>query len=92
MIRIVYAKLANGKAEPLDAVDLSLEVGDAIVAETEKGVALARVLAPPAQKERRFIIKAPKKVLRKAHAGGSGTIFRGTNSSKRMPSVFCLHG
>jgi len=66
MIRIVYAKLANGKAEPLDAADLSLEAGDAIVAETEKGVALAKVLAPPVQKEKRFVIKAPKKVLRKA--------------------------
>jgi len=66
MIRIVYVKLANGKAEELDAGDLSLEVGDAIIAETEKGLALGKVLAPPHEKEKRFILKSPKKALRKA--------------------------
>ena len=66
MIRIVHVKLANGKAEEFDAADLSLDVGDVIIAETEKGLMLGKVLAPPHEKEKRFILKAPKKILRKA--------------------------
>ena len=66
MIRIVHVKLANGKAEEFDAADLSLDVGDNIIAETEKGLMLGKVLAPPHEKEKRFILKAPKKILRKA--------------------------
>ncbi len=66
MIRVVYVKPANGKAEECDAADLPLEVGEMIIAETDKGLVLGKVLAPPHEKEKRFILKAPKKVLRKA--------------------------
>ena len=66
MIRVVLVKLANGKAEECDAADLPLEVGEMIIAETGKELVLGKVLAPPHEKEKRFILKAPKKVLRKA--------------------------
>jgi cell fate regulator YaaT (PSP1 superfamily) len=66
MIRVVLVKPANGKAEECDAADLPLEVGEMIIAETEKGLVLGKVLGPPHEKEKRFILKAPKKVLRKA--------------------------
>jgi cell fate regulator YaaT (PSP1 superfamily) len=66
MIRVVHVKLANGKAEEFDAADLLLEAGEMIIAETEKGLVLGKVLAPPHEKEKRFILRAPKKVLRKA--------------------------
>jgi cell fate regulator YaaT (PSP1 superfamily) len=66
MIRVVVVKPANGKTEEFDAADLPLEVGEMIIAETEKGLVLGKVLAPPHEKEKRFILKAPKKVLRKA--------------------------
>ncbi len=66
MIRVVLVKLANDRAEECDAADLPLEVGEMIIAETEKGLVLGKVLAPPHEKEKRFILKAPKKVLRKA--------------------------
>jgi cell fate regulator YaaT (PSP1 superfamily) len=66
MIRIVCVRLASGKVEEFDATDLALEVNEAIIAETEKGSVLGKVLAPPHEKEKRFILKAPKKILRKA--------------------------
>jgi cell fate regulator YaaT (PSP1 superfamily) len=66
MIRVVHVKLANGKAEEFDAADLLLEAGEMIIAETDKGLVLGKVLAPPHEKEKRFILRAPKKVLRKA--------------------------
>ena len=66
MIRVVLVKLANGKAEEFDAADLPLEVGEAIIVETERGLVLGKVLAPPHEKEKRFILKSPKKILRKA--------------------------
>jgi cell fate regulator YaaT (PSP1 superfamily) len=66
MIRVVHVKLANGRAEEFDAADLLLEVGEMIIAETDKGQVLGKVLAPPHEKEKHFILKAPKKVLRMA--------------------------
>jgi cell fate regulator YaaT (PSP1 superfamily) len=66
MYRLVHVRLANGKTEELDAVDFSLEPGDAIIAETDKGVTLGKVLAPPHEKEKHFVLKAPKKIIRKA--------------------------
>jgi cell fate regulator YaaT (PSP1 superfamily) len=66
MIRVVLVKPANGKAEECDAADLPLEVGEMIIAETGKELVLGKVLGPPHEKEKRFILKAPKKVLRKA--------------------------
>ena len=66
MIRIVFVKLANGKTEEYNASDLSLEVGENVVVETEKGLVLGKVLTPPCEKEKRFILKSPRRVARKA--------------------------
>ena len=66
MIRMVFVKLANGKAEEFDAVDLPMEAGENVIVETEKGLVLGKVLSPPREKEKRFFLKSPKKVIRKA--------------------------
>ena len=66
MIRMVLVKLANGKAEEFDATDLSLAVGESVVADTDKGPVLGRVLSAPREKEKRFVLKSPRKVARKA--------------------------
>jgi cell fate regulator YaaT (PSP1 superfamily) len=66
MIRLVFIKLPNGKCEEFDAGDLLFDVGEHVIAESEKGVVLGKVLTIPHEKERRFILKSPKKVIRKA--------------------------
>jgi cell fate regulator YaaT (PSP1 superfamily) len=63
---MVFVKLANGKSEELDAVDLPLDTRENIIAETEKGLVLGKVLSPPREKEKRFLLKSPRKVIRKA--------------------------
>jgi cell fate regulator YaaT (PSP1 superfamily) len=68
MIRLVFVKLPNGKTEEFDATQLSLEAGEDVIVETEKGAVLGTVLAPPHEKEKRFFLKSPKKVTRKATA------------------------
>jgi cell fate regulator YaaT (PSP1 superfamily) len=66
MIRMVFVKLSNGKSEQFDAVDFSLDTNENVIVETEKGSVLGRVLSPPREKEKRFFLKSPKKVIRKA--------------------------
>lgn len=66
MIRLVFVKLPNRKLEEFDAGDLPLEVNDSVIVESDKGLTLGTVLSPPHQKERRFILKSPKKIIRKA--------------------------
>lgn len=66
MIRTVIVKMANGKAEELDAGDLSLQAGDPVIVESDKGLALGKAVFVPQEKERRFILKSPKKIVRKA--------------------------
>jgi cell fate regulator YaaT (PSP1 superfamily) len=66
MIRLVFIKLPNGKCEEFDTVDLSLDAGENVIVESEKGFVLGKVLAVPHEKERRFILKSPRKVARKA--------------------------
>jgi cell fate regulator YaaT (PSP1 superfamily) len=66
MIRIARVKLVTGKAEEFNAQDLSLEAGESVVVETEKGLVLGRVLEPPQEREKRFILKAPRRIMRKA--------------------------
>jgi cell fate regulator YaaT (PSP1 superfamily) len=66
MIRLVFIKLPNGKCEEFDAVDLSLDANENVIVESDKGSVLGKVLAPPHEKERRFILKSPRKVARKA--------------------------
>jgi cell fate regulator YaaT (PSP1 superfamily) len=63
---MVFVKLANGKAEEFDAVDLPLDTGEIVIVETEKGLVLGKVLSPPREKEKRFFLKSPRKVIRKA--------------------------
>ncbi|HSB04696.1 MAG TPA: stage 0 sporulation family protein [Thermodesulfobacteriota bacterium] len=66
MIRIVPIKLISGKAEEFSAEDLTLEAGESVIVDTEKGMALGKVLSPPHEKERRLLLKTPRKVIRKA--------------------------
>ncbi|MCJ7747796.1 MAG: stage 0 sporulation family protein [Desulfobacterales bacterium] len=63
---MVFVKLANGKSEELDAVDLPLDTGENVIVETEKGLVLGKALSPPREKEKRFFLKSPRKVIRKA--------------------------
>jgi cell fate regulator YaaT (PSP1 superfamily) len=63
---MVFVKLSNGKSEQFDAVDFSLDTNENVIVETEKGSVLGRVLSPPREKEKRFFLKSPKKVIRKA--------------------------
>lgn len=66
MIRMVYVRMANNKADEFDAGDLSLEIGEQVVVESDKGMVIGKTLTAPQEKEKRFILKAPKKVVRKA--------------------------
>ncbi len=66
MIRLIFIRLPNGKCEEYDPGDISLESGDNVIVESEKGLVLGKVLSPPHEKEKRFILKSPKKVIRKA--------------------------
>ena len=68
MIRLVFIKLPNAKTEEFDATQLSLEAGEDVIVETDKGLVLGKVLAPPHEKEKRFFLKSPRKVTRKATA------------------------
>ena len=63
---MVFVKLFNGKSEQFDAGDFSLDTNENVIVETEKGLVLGRVLSPPCEKEKRFFLKSPKKVVRKA--------------------------
>ncbi len=66
MIRMVFVKLSNGKAEELDAGDLSLDVSESVIVASEKGQVLGKLLSAPQEKEKRFFLKSPRKVVRKA--------------------------
>ncbi len=66
MIRIAFVRMANSKAEEFDAGDLSLEAGEQIVVESDKGLVMGKALTAPKEKEKRFVLKSPRKVLRKA--------------------------
>ena len=66
MIRLVFIKLPNGKCEEFDAGDFLFDVGEHVIVESEKGMVLGKVLTIPHEKEKRFILKSPKKVIRKA--------------------------
>jgi cell fate regulator YaaT (PSP1 superfamily) len=66
MIRLVFIKLPNGRFEEFDAMDLTLDAGENVVVESEKGFVLGKVLAEPHEKERRFFLKSPRRVVRKA--------------------------
>ena len=89
MIRLVFVKLPNGKTEEFDATQLSLEAGEDVIVETEKGLVLGKVLAPPHEKEKRFFLKSPRKVTRKATAEDLDQ-FKGNQQLEKEAFEFCL--
>jgi len=66
MIRLVRVKFANGKTAEFDEEAFPLEAGDSVLVDTEKGVGLGKVTSSPYEKERRLILRTPRKVVRKA--------------------------
>jgi cell fate regulator YaaT (PSP1 superfamily) len=89
MIRLVFVKLPNGKTEEFDATQLSLEAREDVIVETEKGSVLGKVLAPPHEKEKRFFLKSPKKVIRKATTEDLGQ-FQENQQLEKEAFQFCL--
>jgi len=89
MIRLVFVKLPSGKIEEFDATQLSLEAGEDVVVETEKGVVLGKALSPPHEKEKRFFLKSPRKVIRKATAEDLEQ-FKGNQQLEKETFQFCL--
>ena len=63
---MVPVKLTNGKSEEFSAEGFSLEAGDSVIVESDRGLVLGKILSPPHEKEKRFILKTPPKVVRKA--------------------------
>jgi cell fate regulator YaaT (PSP1 superfamily) len=66
MVRLVFIKLPNRKCEEFDALAFSLNMGENVIVESERGSVLGKVLAEPHEKEKRFILKSPRKVIRVA--------------------------
>ena len=89
MIRLVFIKLPNAKTEEFDATQLSLEAGEDVIVETDKGLVLGKVLAPPHEKEKRFFLKSPRKVTRKATAEDLEQ-FQGNQQLEKEAFQFCL--
>ncbi len=63
---MVYVKMMNGKTEALEAGDLPLSHGEAVIVESDKGLVMGKVLSSPHDREIQPMEKPPKKVLRKA--------------------------
>jgi cell fate regulator YaaT (PSP1 superfamily) len=63
---MVHVRLANCKAEEFDAGDLPFGAGEPVIVESDKGLVLGKALSAPQEKEKRFILKSPRKVVRKA--------------------------
>ena len=89
MIRLVFVKLPNAKIEEFDATQLSLEAGEDVIVDTEKGSVLGKVLSPPHEKEKRFFLKSPRKVIRKATAEDLEQ-FKGNQQLEKETFQFCL--
>lgn len=66
MSGIVYVKMTNGKVEGFDPGDLSLNPGDSVVVESEKGLSLGKVLLPPQGKKGDSPSPPERKIIRKA--------------------------
>jgi cell fate regulator YaaT (PSP1 superfamily) len=66
MILMVPVKLTNGKSEECSVEGFPLEAGDSVIVEIDRGLVLGKVVSPPHEKEKRFILKTPPKVVRKA--------------------------
>jgi cell fate regulator YaaT (PSP1 superfamily) len=89
MIRLVFVKLPNGKCEEFDAVDLPFDVGENVIVDSEKGLVLGKVLSAPREKERRFMLKSPRKVIRKTTPGDLEQ-FKGNQQLEQEAFSFCL--
>jgi cell fate regulator YaaT (PSP1 superfamily) len=89
MIRLVFIKLPNGKCEEFDAANFSLDAGENVIIESEKGFVLGKVLAVPHEKERRFILKSPRKVARKATPEDLEQ-FKRNQQLEKEAFLFCL--
>ena len=90
MIRLVPVKFLNGKAEEFDAQEFTFTVGEPVVVDTEKGVSIGKILSPPSQKERRLLLKTPRKVIRKATPEDLDQ-FEKNGQLERDAFQFCLH-
>jgi cell fate regulator YaaT (PSP1 superfamily) len=66
MIRLVPIRLAKGAPEEFDAGDLAFKAGEFAIVDSEKGPAIGKVTSPPYEKEKRLLLKTPRKVVRKA--------------------------
>lgn len=66
MSKIVYVKMTNGKVEGFDPGDLSLDPGDSVVVESEKGLSLGKVLLSPQERKGGSPSPPEKKIIRKA--------------------------
>ena len=66
MIRLVPIRLTSGKTEEFDADALAFQAGESVIVDQEKGLAIGKVVSPPHEKERRLLLKTPRKVVRKA--------------------------
>src|SRR5574342_676938 len=88
MIRLVFVKLPNGKTEEFDATQLSLEAGEDVIVESEKGLVLGKILSPPHEKEKRFFLKSPRKVTRKATAEDLEQ-YKGNQELEKKAFQFC---
>jgi cell fate regulator YaaT (PSP1 superfamily) len=86
---MVFVKMWNGKAEEFDAGDLPLETGENVVIDTEKGQVLGKVLCQPLEREKRFFLKSPRKVMRKATPEDLEQFQRNQQMEKEAFS-FCL--
>jgi len=89
MVRVVLVKLASGKVEEFDAGDLTLEAKETVIVDTEKGMALGRVVTPPCEREKRLLLKSPRKVLRKA-AGEDLEQYERNQRLEKEAFQFCL--
>ena len=66
MVRVTGVKLSSGKVHDFDAVEFDLHKGDPVLVETGKGLSLGIVAVEPAEKERKSLVRALRKVTRKA--------------------------
>jgi cell fate regulator YaaT (PSP1 superfamily) len=89
MIWMVFIRLSNGKADEFDAGGLSLAVGENVIVDTEKGQVLGRVLSPPKEREKRFLLKSPRKVIQKASPDDLEQ-FQKNQQLEKEAFAFCL--
>jgi cell fate regulator YaaT (PSP1 superfamily) len=68
MTLVGVALANNGRVHYFQAGDLTLEKGDLVVVDAEKGITMGTVIIPPREEKSGFFKQAPREVLRKATA------------------------